>query len=131
MVRGKTSCRQRQFSGLGLASVPYHVEAIDVMHISVLPAPIVLGILEHGDLRTVEHRWFIHVIPDIEVGSRALRTQGRKWEQRTEGREEDKQCESRELLGVQTDAPLRVLPGSSRALISYKQPTTAGLAGRD
>ena len=86
MVRGKTSCRQRQFSGLGLASVPYHVEAIDVMHISVLPAPIVLGILEHGDLRTVEHRWFIHVIPDIEVGSRALRTQGRKWEQRTEGR---------------------------------------------
>lgn len=46
--------------------------------------------------------------------------------------EEDKeQCESRELLGVQQDAPLRVLPGSSRPLISYKQPTKAGLAGRD
>lgn len=86
MVRGKTSCRQHQFSGLGLASVPYHVEAIDVMHVSVLPAPIVLGILEHGDLRTIEHRWFVHVIPDIEVRSRALRTQGGKWEQRTEGR---------------------------------------------
>ena len=86
MVRGKTSCHQHQFSGLGLASVPYHVEAIDVMHVSVLPAPIVLGILEHGDLRTIEHRWFVHVIPDIEVRSRALRTQGGKWEQRTEGR---------------------------------------------
>lgn len=49
-------------------SVPYHVEAIDVMHVSVLPAPIMLGILEHGDLRTIEHGRFIHVIPDIEVG---------------------------------------------------------------
>lgn len=39
------------------------------MHIPVLPAPIMLGILEHGDLRTIEYRWFVHVIPDKEVGS--------------------------------------------------------------
>lgn len=50
-------------------SASYHVEAIDVMHVSVLPAPIMLGILEHGNLRTIEYRWFVHVIPDIEVGS--------------------------------------------------------------
>jgi hypothetical protein len=50
-------------------SVPYHIEAIDVMDIPVLPAPIMLGILEHGDFRTIEYRWFIHVIPDIEIGS--------------------------------------------------------------
>lgn len=47
----------------------YHVEAIDVVHVSVLPAAVMLGILEHGDLRAIEHRRFIHVIPDIEVGS--------------------------------------------------------------
>lgn len=50
-------------------SASYHVEAIDVMDVSVLPAPIMLGILKHSNLRTIEHRWFIHVIPDIEVGS--------------------------------------------------------------
>lgn len=48
--------------------VPYHVEAIDVVQVSVLPAPIMLGILEHGDLRAIEHGRFVHVIPDIEVG---------------------------------------------------------------
>ena len=30
------------------------------------------------------------------------------------GEEDNEQYESRELLGVQQDAPLRVLPGSSR-----------------
>ena len=50
-------------------SASYHIEAIDVMHVSVLPAPIMLRIFEHGNLRTIEHRWFIHIIPDIEVGS--------------------------------------------------------------
>ena len=30
------------------------------------------------------------------------------------GEEEDKQCQSRELLGIQKDAFLRALPGSSR-----------------
>lgn len=64
---------------------PYHVEAIDVMHVLGAPSPHSAGHPEHGDLRTVEHRRLVHVIPDIEVGSRALRTQGGKWEQRTEG----------------------------------------------
>lgn len=52
-----------------ISSRHVHIKAIDVMHIPVLPAPIMLGILEHGDLRTIEYRWFVHVIPDKEVGS--------------------------------------------------------------
>ena len=75
-------------------------------------------------------RWWFVVAPKAgwELSPENTR---RKMGTEDRGEEENKQCESTELLGVQNDAPLWVLPGSSRALISYKQPTTAGLAGRD
>ena len=45
------------------------------MDVPVLPATIMHSILQHGDLRTIEHRWFIHVIPNIKVRSWTLKIQ--------------------------------------------------------
>lgn len=49
------------------AQEPHHIEAVNVVDVPVLPAPVVPGVLEHGDLRAIEHRRFIHVVPDKEV----------------------------------------------------------------
>ena len=37
------------------------------MHITMFPAAVMLGVLMHGDLGTVEHRWFIHVVPRVQI----------------------------------------------------------------
>lgn len=49
----------------------HHIKAIEVVHITVLPLPM-LGIFHHGDLWSVEDRRLIHVIPHIEVVIGAL-----------------------------------------------------------
>lgn len=49
-------------------------------------------------------------------------------------KEESKQCQSRELLAIQKNKFLKAFPELSRhqgPVIHYRQPTMAGLAGRE
>ena len=50
----------------------HKVKAIEVVNVSVFPAIGMDTILVHGDLRTIEHRRLVHVVPVKEVGTTAL-----------------------------------------------------------
>lgn len=44
----------------------HHIEAIQVVHVAVLPGSMHC-IFDHGDLWPIEDRRLIHVIPDIKI----------------------------------------------------------------
>mmetsp|Transcript_2579 Transcript_2579/g.5150 ORF Transcript_2579/g.5150 Transcript_2579/m.5150 type:complete len:338 (-) Transcript_2579:1316-2329(-) len=46
------------------------VHAVKVVPLAVLDALQVLGVLGHGDLRSVEDRWLVHIVPRKEVKGR-------------------------------------------------------------
>jgi len=49
----------------------YHVESVNIVKVAVLPATSVSSILVHRDLRSVEHRRLVHVVPREKVACRA------------------------------------------------------------
>lgn len=49
----------------------HHIEAIDVVHVTVLPGAM-HGVLVHSDLWPIEDRRLIHVIPGVQVLHGAL-----------------------------------------------------------
>mmetsp|Transcript_85066 Transcript_85066/g.259867 ORF Transcript_85066/g.259867 Transcript_85066/m.259867 type:complete len:650 (+) Transcript_85066:880-2829(+) len=55
-----------------LESGAVHVVAVHVVHIAMLHVAIrVDGVPGHGDLRPVENRWLVHVVPNVRVRVRA------------------------------------------------------------
>lgn len=60
-------------------SVPHHIKSIDIVDVSVLPLSMYC-IFVHSDLRPIEHRRLIHVIPSKEILHRTLKS-NKLWQQ--------------------------------------------------
>ena len=52
-----------------------HVEAVEVVHVAVLPGPV-HRVLVHGDLGPVEDGRLVHVVPGVQVLHGALSGEG-------------------------------------------------------
>lgn len=50
----------------------YLHETIDIVELSVLDISIVNTVFGHGHFWAVENRWFVHIIPDVDICVGAL-----------------------------------------------------------
>lgn len=48
------------------------MESINIVHISVLKLSVMFCIFVHGDFWSIENRWLIHIVPDMNVFSGSL-----------------------------------------------------------
>jgi len=48
----------------------YDVHAVDVVYVAMFPAAVMDAVLVHSDLRSIEHRRLVHVVPRVHVTRR-------------------------------------------------------------